>query len=111
MKSFESKLDATVINITGTGGSGDAWQVRVRKSSVSQLHGVVLYAKRTGNGSGSGAVSGGSSYVAVETSDTDFFEGSGDRTDITVQYKISGISISVPPGNYSATIIFTVVDR
>lgn len=112
MKYFESKLDATVINITGTGGSGDAWRVRVRKSGVSKLHGVTLYAKRTGDGSGSGTVSGGSSYVAVETtSDTDFFEGSGDRTDITVQYKVSGISINVPPGNYSATIIFTVVDR
>lgn len=109
--SFESKLNATVINITGTGGSGDAWRVQLRKSSVSQLRGVAFYVKRTGDGSGSGTVSGGSSYVAVETSDTDFFEGSGDRTDITVQYKVSGISISVPPGNYSATIIFTVVDR
>lgn len=111
MKSFESKLDATVINITSTGGSGDAWQVQVRKSGVSKLHGVTLYVKRTGDGSGSGTVSGGSSYVAVETSDTDFFEGSGDRMGITVQYKVSDISINVPPGNYSATIIFTVVDR
>ena len=111
MKSFESKLDATVINITGTGGSGDAWQVRVRKSGVSKLHGVTLYVKRTGNGSGSGTVSGGSSYVAVETSDTDFFEGSGDRTDITVQYKVSGISIKIPPGTYSTVVTFTVVDR
>lgn len=109
--SFESKLDATVINITGTGGSGDAWQVQVRKSGVSQLHGATLYVKRTGDGSGSGAVHGGSSYVAVETSDTDFFEGSGDRTDITVQYKVSGISINVPPGTYSTVITFTVVDR
>jgi len=109
--SFESKLDATVINITGTGGSGDAWQVQVRKSSVSQLHGATLYVKRTGDGSGSGTVHGGSSYVAVETSDTDFFEGSGDRTDITVQYKVSGISINVPPGTYSTVITFTVVDR
>lgn len=109
--SFESKLDATVINITGTGGSGDAWQVQVRKSSVSQLQGVVLYAKRTGDGSGSGTVHGGSSYVAVETSDTDFFEGSGDRTDITVQYKVSGISIKIPPGTYSTVVTFTVVDR
>ncbi len=109
--SFESNLDASMINITGTGGSGDVWRVRVRKSSVSQLHGVVLYAKRTGDGSGSGTVSGGTSYVAVETSDTDFFDGSGDRTAISVQYKVSGISINVPPGTYSTVITFTVVDR
>ena len=86
-------------------------EITPRQARERQLHGATLYVKRTGDGSGSGAVHGGSSYVVVETSDTDFFEGSGDRTDITVQYKVSGISINVPPGTYSTVITFTVVDR
>lgn len=109
--SFESSLDASMINITGTNGSADAWQVRVRKNGVSRLQGVTLYVKRTEDGSGSGTVRGGTSYTAVETSDVDFFDGCGDRTGITVQYKVSGISVNVPPGTYSTVITFTVVDR
>lgn len=100
-----------MINITGTNGSADAWQVRVRKNGVSRLQGVTLYVKRTEDGSGSGTVRGGTSYTAVETSDVDFFDGCGDRTGITVQYKVSGISVNVPPGTYSTVITFTVVDR
>lgn len=111
IESFESGLDASMINITGTSGSADAWRVRVRKSDALRLHGVTLYVKRTGDGSGSGIISGGTSYTAVETSDADFFDGCGDRTGIAVQYKVSGISINVPPGTYSTVITFTVVDR
>ena len=111
IESFESSLDASMINITGTSGSADAWRVRVRKSEALRLHGVALYVKRTGDGTGSGTISGGTSYTAVETSDVDFFDGCGDRTGITIQYKVSGISINVPPGIYSTTITFTVVGR
>lgn len=107
--SYESTSNATMINITGTVGSDDAWQVQVRKSDTWPSE-VSLQLKRTGDGSGGGTVSGGNSYIVVGTSDADFFNGTGDRTAIPVQYKISGMSISVPPDNYSTSVTFTVVD-
>ncbi|WP_198470455.1 hypothetical protein, partial [Acetomicrobium sp. S15 = DSM 107314] len=35
---------------------------------------------------------------------------SNHKTGIPVQYKVSGISLAVPPGAYSATVVYTVVD-
>jgi len=71
---------------------------------------VILSVQRKGDGSGAGSISNGTSYTTVGTSDVYFFEGTGDKTDIPVQYEISGMSISMPPGTYSTTLTFTVVD-
>lgn len=105
----QSERGATALHITGTAGSDDAWRVRIRLGSPLP-GGARLYARRTGDGDGSGAIANGTSYAEVTTSDIDFFNGSGDRMAVPVQYKLSGISISIPPGAYSPGIIFTVVD-
>jgi hypothetical protein len=108
--SYESKEDATMMNITGTAGSDDAWEVRVRMKASSWPKEMTLQLRRTGDGDGGGALEGGSSYLSIGESDTFFFSGSGDRTAIPVRYKISGISLSVPAGRYSAVITYTIVD-
>lgn len=108
--SYESESGVTMINITGTTGNDDAWKVQVRKSGTSWPSGVTLQLKRTGEGTGAGAISGRTNYVTIGASDADFFEGSGDKTGIPVQYKVSGISLAVPPGAYSTTVVYTVVD-
>lgn len=108
--SFESNADATMINITGTSDTSDIWEVKIRKSASSWTSDATLYVERTGDGSGAGSIDEGTSYMAVGESDVTFFSGSGDRTNVPVRYKISGLSISVPTGTYSALITFTVVD-
>lgn len=108
--SYESDSKATMINVTSTSGK---WEVQVRKvEEGSNLwpNGVSLSVRRTGEGSGGGTITGGDSYISVTRTDVVFFEGTGDRTAIPVQYKISGMSVSVPPGTYSTTLTFTVVD-
>jgi hypothetical protein len=106
---YQSERGATVLDITGTAGSDDVWRVRVRVGSPLPWD-VKLYARRTGDGDGSGAITNGTSYVEVTASGIDFFNGSGDRTAVSIQYKLSGISISISPGAYSPEIIFTVVN-
>lgn len=108
--SYTSGVGATTISITGTSGE---WQVQVRKvEEGSNLwpNGVSLSVRRTGEGSGGGTITGGDSYISVTRRDVVFFEGTGDKTAIPVQYKISGMSVSVPPDTYSTTLTFTVVD-
>ncbi len=109
--SYESTVDATKLSITGTSGASDIWEVQIRKSTSSWASGATLYVKRTGTGSGIGGISGGTLYMAVGESDVLFFSGNGDRANIPIRYKISGLSISVPQGTYSTPITFTVVDR
>jgi len=108
--SYESESGVTAINITGTTGNDDVWKVQVRKSGTLWPSGVMLQLRRTGEGTGAGVISGGTAYVSIGASDADFFDGSGDKAGIPVQYKISGMSLAVPPGAYSATIVYTVVD-
>jgi len=108
--SYTSGEGATTLNVTGTSGSDDAWKVQVRMDNTSWQSEVILSVQRKGDGSGAGSISNGTSYTTVGTSDVYFFEGTGDKTDIPVQYEISGMSISMPPGTYSTTLTFTVVD-
>lgn len=70
--SYESKEDATMINITGTAGSDDAWEVRVRMKASSWPKEMALQLRRTGDGDGGGALEGGSSYLSIGESDTFF---------------------------------------
>lgn len=109
-RSYESRADATILDITGTADSKDAWLVRVSKSDGSWPEGVTLSLKRTGDGGGGGAINGGTSYTALSGAYVDFFDGSGDRTSIQIQYKISGIAPTLSPAVYGASITFTVVD-
>ncbi len=110
MSDYESAEGTALLNITGATNSDDAWKVRVRATFASWPENMALFVRRTGDGDGSGAISGGTAYVPVEASDADFFSGSGSIMNIPVQYKTSGMSLAVPPGAYSATIVYTVVE-
>lgn len=84
--------------------------------------GLKIYAKRTGNGSGGGfsllgvsdIFGGNAAFQELTSSDTYFFEGNNygttPRTDIPIQFQITGISVLAPVANYSTSIIFTLID-
>ncbi len=110
--SYESTAGSLTIDISATTGAGDAWRVDVRRSDTNWPTGagVVLSIKRIDDGAGSGAISGGTGYQAVTTSDVEFFSGSGDRTDVDIQLKVSSVSLLIAPDNYSTSVVYTVVD-
>jgi hypothetical protein len=108
---YESTNDATNITISDCIGDSDNWRVDVRWVDEGSWHGdFALYVKRTSDGAGSGSVSGGLSYIEITSTDVEFFSGAGDRSNIAIQYQLTGMSINVSPTNYNTTIIFTVVD-
>ncbi len=108
--SIQSNTDQVLVSINNTLGNGDLWRIDVRRSDISWPAGLTLYAARTGAGTGGGSISGGTSYQAISTSDASFFSGAGDRTGITVQLKMTGMSVTQSPGSYSTSMILTVVD-
>ena len=108
---YESATDATTMTIFNCKNRNDEWRVDVRRIDGGGWHGnFTLFVKRTSDGQGQGEVSGGLSYIEITTTDSQFFLGAGDRDDINIQYKLTGMSIGVSPDNYSTTVIFTVVD-
>ena len=40
-----------------------------------------------------------------------FFDGKKGRLDIPIQYQIENVSVLVPAGNYSTTIVFTMTEE
>jgi hypothetical protein len=107
---FESASNLISIDITGAIDDNDNWRVDVKKTDGTWNIALHLNAYRTNDGSGTGSISGGTSYQEITSTDSQFFNGRGDRSDITVRLKMSGISVTLPPATYSTTVTFTVVD-
>lgn len=107
---YESNVDQVTIDIFNTTGNLDSWRVDVKRNDTTWGSIPILSVKRYDSGSGGGSINGGLGYQAVGTTDMSFFSGSGDRAGIHIQLKISNISLSLSPGNYSTTITYTVVD-
>ncbi|MGQ9809957.1 MAG: hypothetical protein ACUVQ7_01265 [bacterium] len=104
---YQSAQDATTIDISNV----EFYDVYVRKSDNNWNNDLILYIKRTGAGSGGGNISGGTTFQEVTGTDSKFFSGYLARTGITVQYKLTGMSISISPDAYSTSVILTVVDQ
>ena len=104
---YESSSGTTTLSIANTAGA--TWRILARRSDGTWHGNLVLFVRRTSDGSGSGAVVGGSSYIKLSTLDTEMFSGSGDRGSIAVQYKLTGMSKNVSPNLYSSGIIFTLL--
>ncbi len=105
--SQESASGVTTITISGA--SSQSWTVKVRRGTGTWNNNVTLFVQRTSSGSGPGTITGGTSYVSVGTIDTTFFTGSGNKSGISLQFKLVGFSKSIPPGTYSAPVTFSVL--
>ena len=86
------------------------WRIDIRKVDLYWPAAFSPYARRTSSGTGSGSVAGGDSYQIITDSDSAFFSGIGDRTDISIQLKLTGVTIQVPPDSYTTTVQYTVVE-
>ena len=107
---YESNIDQATIDTVNTAGNSDSWRVDVKRTDTTWGSTAVLAVRRYDSGYGEGSISGGLAYQTVGTTDMSFFSGTGDRTGIRIQLKISNVSLSLSPGNYSSTISYTVVD-
>ena len=111
VSTYESSSSAVSIDISGTAGVGDNWRIDVKKVDSAVWHNNFrLSVKRASDGAGAGDISGGNSYQEVTDIDQSFFSGDNDRSNVNIQLKVDGVSIQIPPNNYTTTIYYTVVD-
>ena len=106
---YTSNSNQASINIYNTPGYNEAWRVDVRRSDTSWPGGFTLNTRRTSSGSGIGFITGGTTYRAVGTSNAYFFNGDYDRSNVAIQFQVTGMSVQVPPATYSTTVVFTVM--
>lgn len=104
----ESATNATVLKVTKCTGLN--WRIDVKRVDNTWNSNIILYVQRTSDGIGPGTVSGGTSYIPVDTTNTQFFSGSENNDQIAIQYKLSS-SVSVPPNTYKTTVSFTIVQQ
>lgn len=102
---YTSATSSTTLTISNT--SGSSWRVLARRSDTIWNNGFTLWAKRTSDGAGSGSISGGTVYVELTTLDVEICSGTGDRSNIGLQFKLTGMSKDVSPNTYNSTVIFT----
>jgi hypothetical protein len=86
------------------------WRVDVRRIDTIWHANLTLEIRRTGTGSGTGTVSGGTTYLTITTTNQAFVTGSGNRSGIPLQEQLGGVSVSIPAQTYTTTIQYTVVD-
>lgn len=108
ISTYESATDAVSIDVTETSGN---WAVDVKKIDTHWHSNLHLHIKRTSDGTGSGSISGGGAYQEVTDTDQSFFNGSGDRSNVNIQLKLTGVSVQVTPDTYTTTVYYTVYDQ
>ena len=95
------------MDITGTLGN---WQVDVSRSDTDWNTDITISTRRLSDGTGSGTIAGGTSWLAVSTGNY-FFNGSQDRTGINLRLTVANISLLLGAHFYTTTIIYTVYDN
>ncbi len=104
---YLSATDQIGIDIENTSTS---WVVSVRGAVTKWPPGVTFYIRRTTDGTGSGSISGGTSWQQVAGANQQFFTGSLTRINVGVQCGLTGVSIQITPDTYSGTVIYTVTE-
>ena len=102
----ESHAGATTLTIASTGGG--AWRIKVRHMPNPWHNDFTLWVRRTSEGTGGGSIAGGSGYLQVTALDTELFSGTLDRSGISLQYKLTGLSKNVSPNSYLSSLVFAV---
>jgi hypothetical protein len=103
---YQSASAATTLDVSGALLS--SWNVTARIATGTWNGNFHLSVKRTSNGSGLGSISGGTSFTELTSVDTQIFSGSLNRSGITIQYQLTGVSVTVAPNTYSSSVIYTI---
>ncbi len=86
------------------------WYLTVSKTDINWPSSVSIYVRRTSGGSGNGYVWGGSYYTCIRNMPQSFLIGSGSLNNINLQYKLKGLSLSIPSNTYYTDIVYTLYE-
>jgi hypothetical protein len=105
-ESASNQIDIDITEVTGS------WEVTIRKADTNWDSNLSLYAKRTSDGT-AGTINGGTTYQEISDIDQSFFwsDSGVDTYNIFIQLKVSGLSVQIPPDNYTTTVYYTITEN
>ena len=80
--------------------------VYVHRQDIFWHSNLSLWARRTG-----GNARDGEDYREIDGSSRYFFSGRPRKFNAYIQYQVRGLSVTVSPGTYSATVVYTVTNQ
>ena len=92
----ESTPDQIDLTIANTGGAG--WRISAQKIDALWNNNLLLWIRRNDISA---------DYQQIDNINRTVFTGTGDNI-LPLQFKLSGISVSVPPGVYNTTVSYTI---
>ena len=107
---FESSVTEIDLDVTKTAGDTSPWTLSVSRADVNWAPNVLVYLRRTTDGTGLGTIAGGTTYQLVTNTDTAFFTGTGDRTAIKIQLRLDFLAEDVNVDDYVTTVNYTVIE-
>jgi hypothetical protein len=105
-----TRKDEVLVTVCNTGAPRAAWRLDIRRNDVEWPVGLRLRVRRTGDGAGTGLVAGGREYVEVGPTYRTLCSGTGDRMNVPLQFKISGLPLDLDAGTHAANIVYTLVE-
>jgi hypothetical protein len=88
------------------------WQVSVSRVDAAWNAAIRVFVRRTSDGTAA-VINGGTLYQEITTTDSIFFEGTGDAKDVSIQFMTNGAfaAAGVSSGAYSTTVTYTLTDN
>ena len=92
------------------------WKIEVRKEDLRWDNNIQLEIVRTGNGigehdnNGNGHIHNGNSYQTITEISSYFFNGKGFISDVPIQFRVSGFSVTQGAGEFETNVVLTIYD-
>lgn len=88
------------------------WKIKVKRNDFVWHKQLRLAVKTTaiGNSEFGKSINSSHHYKEVQNYDTLFFSGEGWINNIPLQFRITGISVTLPANTYTTEVIFTITD-
>jgi hypothetical protein len=102
---LQSMTGVTVLSIANSAGR---WRLKAHVAPNQWNPNLVVWVQRVTDGTGRGCISSGASYVQLGSTDVELFRGVGDRSNISIRFKLSGLTHRISPASYSSSVVFSV---
>lgn len=110
---FETSINFTQLDIRNIAAQ-KGWKVTIKKQDINWPGSLQFYVRRNSNGTACMTCSGvntglsSSNYVLLSNLETDYIFGSGEVIGIDLQFRVAGISLTLPAQSYSVEIVYTL---
>lgn len=111
VSTHESVNGVISLDVSNTPSTILYYRVYARYTGPTWPAGLTLAVKRTADGISLlplSVILGSTDYITLSSTDTEIFSGLLDRSGITLQIRVTGMSVALAPAVYQANIVFTI---